>query len=59
MNNILIIFYHINKFMMNFYWLLYISLLANNKGYMFGPIMGVMSIMFMISNIVYYTSSGG
>ncbi len=54
MSEVLIVFYHINKIMMNFYWILYLSLLANHRGNWFGPIMAVMSILFMISNIVYY-----
>ena len=58
MGVILKTFYHTYKFGMNFFWILYLYLLTDGRVNWFGHIFAFGSIMFMISNVVYWFGGG-
>ena len=48
------LFYDMNKIAMNFYWLLYLKYWFGGEIGTFGHIMGWISIMYLVSNIMYF-----
>lgn len=48
--------YELNKYAMNLYWLLYLRFYFDGNMNLFAHFVGIMSFLYMISNIVYMVS---
>jgi len=51
---IFLLFYKVNKWAMNLYWVLYLWLLVTGKVNLFAHFMALMCFLYFLSNLVHY-----